>query len=105
MRIFKKQTKENQQARVRVFISGRVQGVFFRESAKKQANKLGIFGWIKNLRDGRVEAVFEGKKEKVDKILKWVKQGPLLAKVEKTDIFFENYQKEFDSFEIRYDIL
>ena len=85
--------------RVRVLISGRVQRVFFRNATKNQAEKLGVFGWVKNLDDGRVEAVFEGEKENVEKMIEWSKRGPLLAKVKNVEIFFEDYKGEFNSFE------
>ncbi|HHE76515.1 MAG TPA: acylphosphatase [Candidatus Parcubacteria bacterium] len=85
-----------------IFLSGRVQGVFFRENTKNKAKELGIFGWIRNLADGRVEAVFEGKREDVGQIIEWVKKGPPLAKVEKIEVLEQEYQGEFKNFEIKY---
>lgn len=87
--------------RVHIFVTGRVQGVFFRENTKRKAEKLGILSWIKNLIDGRVEAVFEGKKEKVEEITSWLKRGPFLAKVDNLEIDLEEYQGEFNNFEIK----
>lgn len=87
--------------RVHIFVSGRVQGVFFRHNTKKKALELGLTGWVKNLPDGRVEAVFEGERDKIDKILEWAKKGPFLAKVEKLDVKEEDYKGEFDDFEIK----
>ncbi len=104
MIFFKKEKNNQEKARVRCFVFGRVQGVFFRESVVKQANKLNLFGWVKNLKNGRVEAVFEGEKEKVNKIMKWIKRGPILAKVDKVDFVLEDYRAEFKDFEIHYDI-
>ena len=89
-------------ARFRIFVSGRVQGVFFRENTKKKAKELGIKGWVRNLADGRVEAVFEGDKDKIDKMISWARSGPLFAKVEKLEIAPEECQGEFEKFEIKY---
>ena len=90
-------------ARVHIFVSGRVQGVFFRENTRKRAKKLGITGWVKNLPDGRVEAVFEGEKSKVEELINRTKKGPMFAKVDELKVISEEYKGEFDNFEIRYD--
>jgi len=92
----------SQKKRVHLFIKGRVQGVFFRENTRRKAEKLGVNGWIRNLDDGRVEAVFEGEEEKVKEVVKWTKRGPIIAKVVQVDIKEEKYQGEFQNFEIRY---
>ncbi len=68
--------------RVHVFITGRVQGVGYRYHTQRLANQLGLGGWVRNLPDGRVEAVFEGGKEAVDRIIAWCHQGPPTAVVE-----------------------
>jgi len=86
--------------RVHIFISGRVQGVFFRQFTQERAQELGLFGWVKNLTDGRVEVVIEGDKEKIEKILVYLKKGPLLAKVENIEINYEEYRGEFKNFSI-----
>ena len=88
--------------RVHLFISGLVQGVFFRLNTTQKAKEMGLTGWVCNLPDGRVEAVLEGEKEKVDKMIKWVKDGPCPAKVEKVEIKKEKYKGEFNNFEIKY---
>jgi acylphosphatase len=88
--------------RVRAVISGRVQGVFFRLETKKAAARYGVFGWVKNQRDGTVAAVFEGFKENVDSMLDWCKHGPPVAKVLDVDVTREEYRGEFNGFEIRY---
>ena len=88
--------------RVHVFVSGRVQGVFFRDSARRKALKLGVKGWVRNLADGKVELVAEGEKENVESMIGWAKKGTILAKVEKIDFEFEEYKGEFTDFEIRY---
>jgi len=88
--------------RCHVFVSGRVQGVFFRYYTQERAKSLGLTGWVRNLPDGRVEAVFEGEKEKIERIVEWMKKGPPLAKVEKIDVIWEEFKDEFGDFEIRY---
>jgi acylphosphatase len=85
---------------IHLFISGRVQGVFFRQFVKDRAQKLGLFGWVRNLADGRVEAIIEGDKEKLQEILIYIKKGPLLAKVEKIEIDWQEYQRKFKEFSI-----
>lgn len=90
----------SQKIRVHIFISGRVQGVFFRQFTQKKAQELGLVGWVKNLADGRVEAVIEGDKEKIDKLLTYLKQGPPLSKVENVKIDYQKHQGEFKDFSI-----
>jgi len=91
-----------EKASVHIFVSGRVQGVYFRENARKKAQELGVFGWIRNLIDGRVEAVFEGEKRNVEEIVNWAKRGPIWAKVEDIQINWQDYKGEFNNFEIKY---
>jgi acylphosphatase len=88
--------------RVRLFISGSVQGVFFRANAMYQAQGLGITGWVRNCRDGRVEVVLEGEKLAVDEMISWCRKGPPGAAVDNLEINREDYQGEFSSFSIRY---
>lgn len=88
--------------RAHVYISGRVQGVFFRDSTRQKARELGVRGWVKNLPDGRVEAVFEGDREAVEALIRWCHVGPPLARVEKVEVQYEPYLGEFDDFEIRW---
>jgi len=66
---------------VHVMISGIVQGVWFRASTKKQAEALGVTGWVRNTEDGRVEAIFEGEKDKVEQLITWCHTGPPHSKV------------------------
>lgn len=87
--------------RAHIFVSGRVQGVFFRAEICRKARKLGLCGFVQNLSDGRVKAVLEGEKEKVEKLIEWAKKGPFFAKVDNIEIKEEEYQSEFDEFEIR----
>jgi acylphosphatase len=68
--------------RYRVLISGRVQGVFFRDTCRRLAEQSGVAGWVRNLPDGRVEAVFEGPDEEVRRLVDWARGGPRLAVVD-----------------------
>ncbi|KQC07307.1 MAG: acylphosphatase [Smithella sp. SDB] len=87
--------------RVHVFISGRVQGVFFRATTHRAAIGFRLTGWVRNMPDGRVEALFEGNNEDVDKMLKWCHIGPPSAMVEKVIIEEEIFIGEFKDFHIR----
>lgn len=91
-----------EKARVHVFISGLVQGVFFRWNTKKMADKLQLSGWVRNLPDGRVEAIFEGNRESIEKMIEWCKKGPSEAIVEKVEIIWEEYKSEYKGFKIVY---
>lgn len=93
-------TKKN---RVHVFVSGLVQRVFFRENTRQVATTLELFGWIKNLPDGRVEAIFEGEKEKIEEILEWLRKGPRRARVDDIETQWEDFKGEFEKFEVRHD--
>jgi acylphosphatase len=88
--------------RAHVIVHGLVQGVWFRSSTRDEADRLGVSGWVSNLPDGSVEAVFEGDKKKVEEIVGWCHRGPSGAKVSKVEIVWEPYRKEFDHFDIRY---
>lgn len=88
--------------RVHVFVTGRVQGVFFRAETKSKADSLNLTGWVRNLPDGRVETVFEGEKERVDTMIEWCRQGPPYASVINIEIIEELYTGEFENFRIRY---
>ena len=88
-------------ARVHLFISGMVQGVFFRDSARQAAQSMEITGYVRNLRDGRVEVVAEGERDTVDKFVQWCDKGPPAAIVESVDVQNEQYQGEFDLFEVK----
>jgi acylphosphatase len=85
--------------RAHVFIKGRVQGVFFRQSTQLKAQSLGVKGWIRNLFDGRVEVVFEGDKSQVEILVDYCRIGPPAARVENIEVNYENYKGEFYSFE------
>jgi len=85
--------------RAHVFISGRVQGVFFRQSTQLQAQSSGVKGWVRNLPDGRVEAVFEGKESAVKKLVDYCSHGPPAARVENVEVNYENYKNDFSNFD------
>ncbi len=82
--------------RAHVYVRGRVQGVFFRYETRELARKLGIQGWVRNLPDGRVEAVFEGEKKMVEEIIKFCQHGPPGAHVEGVDVRWEEPEGEPD---------
>ena len=88
--------------RIRIFVTGKVQGVFFRQALKVTAIKNGVFGWVKNLKDGRVEAVLEGEDEKVNRLIEWSHGGPANARVEDVEIINEKFTGEFTKFDVLY---
>jgi acylphosphatase len=83
-----------------VFISGFVQGVGFRRFVKHHALKLGLTGWVKNLADNRVEAVFCGSKEQIEKITSVCEKGPFFSEVKNVQISIENTKIGYTSFDI-----
>ena len=87
--------------RAHVYVSGSVQGVFFRDSAREKAEQLGVAGWVKNLPDGRVEVLLEGPPEQVREMIRWCEQGPPHATVEDVDAEFEGPGEDLDGFEVR----
>jgi acylphosphatase len=91
-----------EKVRVQVIIEGRVQGVFFRHHTQETAFTLGVKGWVKNRRDGRVEAVFEGDRNQVEQIIQWCHRGPSEAKVTKVYVSWEIYAGEFEGFSVTY---
>ncbi len=88
--------------RVHLFVKGKVQGVFFRQALKIMAKKNNVTGWVKNLKDGRVEALLEGEDLKVNKIVEWCHAGPANARVEDIVIKNEKYSGEFSKFDVLY---
>lgn len=87
--------------RVHGFISGHVQGVFFRVSMQEQAERLGVVGWVRNLPDGRVEFVAEGSPEAVDRLVQWAHRGPPGARVTRVELTEEPPTGEERWFEVR----
>ncbi len=88
--------------RIRIFVSGKVQGVFFRQALKVMAKKNNVSGWVKNLKDGRVEAVLEGEVDKVSRIVEWSHGGPANARVKDIEIINEKFVDEFSTFDVLY---
>lgn len=89
-------------ARAHLYISGMVQGVFYRAFTQEVAISLGINGWVRNLPDRRVEAVFEGERELIEKAVAKCKQGPPASIVTSIDITWENQLEDFSDFRIRH---
>jgi len=87
--------------KIELKIYGKVQGVFFRDSAKREAKKLGLFGFVRNEPDGTVYIVAEGEDEKLKEFIKWGEKGTNYAKVEKINIEYKKPTDEFSSFEIK----
>ena len=88
--------------RAHAIISGRVQGVFFRMETLRTAERYGVYGWVRNKRDGTVEAMFEGDESRVISILEWCKEGPPSASVNHVDVQWKVPTGEFEGFEIKY---
>lgn len=87
--------------RARVRVSGRVQGVFFRDSTREKAESLNLYGWVRNLPDGTVEAVFEGSEASVREMIEWCESGPSHAEVENVEATRETPENNLRSFEVR----
>jgi len=83
-------------------IYGRVQRVFYRISARREARSLGIFGYVKNMKDGTVKIEAEGDEEKLQELLAWCRRGSIMAKVAKVDYEESGILKEYNNFEIRF---
>jgi len=88
--------------RLHIFVSGIVQGVFFRQNTLMKAREIGVYGWVKNLRDGRVEIVCEGDEESLKKMAAWCKKGPEGAYISGLDMQWEEFKDEFKNFRIVY---
>ena len=90
------------QRRIHVRVSGKVQGVFFRQALRAESTMAGAGGWVRNLDDGRVEAVVEGDANAVSRIAGWCRHGPAGARVSGLDVEDEAPTGEFSGFEVRY---
>lgn len=90
------------QTRAHVYVSGIVQGVFYRGHTRQIAQSLKLTGWVRNLPDGRVEAVFEGPRQSVDKAIAWCRIGSPSARVERVDVTFEEPTGDFRDFRARW---
>ena len=87
--------------RAHVFISGRVQGVYYRATTREQAGERGVDGWVRNLDDGRVEAVFEGPEAAVEAMVEWCHEGSSRARVEDVEVEYED-PEGLEGFEVRW---
>lgn len=87
---------------VHVFYSGRVQGVGFRMTAEETAHRVRVMGWVRNLRDGRVELVAEGDKQLLARFLKALRNGPMANFISNVHVTWGQATHQFDEFEIRY---
>ena len=95
----------NMKVRAHIFVSGRVQGVFFRVETRHEARKSNVAGWVRNTSGGRVEAIFEGEREAVEKLIDFCRKGPSGARVTKIDVQWEEYSGEFKDFKIRRSVI
>jgi acylphosphatase len=91
-----------EQGRVHVLIEGRVQGVFFRAHTRDEARARGLRGWVRNLPDGRVEALFEGDRQALTGMLTWCRQGPRYAYVDQVEVDWQPYRGDQTDFRIVY---
>ena len=92
---------EQSRTRAHVFVSGRVQGVYYRASTRDRAREAGVDGWVRNLDDGRVEAVFEGPEEAIESMIEWCKTGSRAAEVKAVDVTTEP-PEGIEGFEVRW---
>ena len=84
------------------WVSGKVQGVFYRAHTQAKARELGLTGWVRNLPDGRVEILAEGEEEKLKALKEWCHEGPPLAVVTDVEVVEEAYRGDLEDFQIRY---
>jgi acylphosphatase len=87
-------------ARAHIWISGKVQGVFYRDNTRRWAFSMNLSGWVRNLPDGRVETLVEGEKDRIESLVKKLKIGPPLSRVEDVQTEWEDYKGEFLDFRI-----
>ncbi|SLM30555.1 Acylphosphatase [Desulfamplus magnetovallimortis] len=88
--------------RVHLIINGMVQGVCFRMETQRTAKSEGVFGWVRNLSNGDVEALLEGDEDAVNAVIQWCHQGPSFSRVDEVIIEDQEYQGEFQDFKITY---
>ena len=92
----------SENARARITVSGRVQGVFYRDNTVKHAVALLLAGEVRNMSNGDVGIIAEGDKEKIEKLIAWCRVGPEYAHVDSVDVAWEEYQEEFTGFNVSY---
>lgn len=88
------------QKRIQLVIRGRVQGVYFRASAQREARRLGLTGWVRNRPDSAVELVAEGEEDQVKDFLAWAQRGPSTARVDQVETRWRSYTGEYPEFRI-----
>ena len=91
-----------EQQRVRLLVSGKVQGVFFRQALKVVAKKNNVLGWVRNLKDRRVEVVLEGDNKSINSVIAWARIGPANSRVDDIEVTNEGFKNEFLTFEVLY---
>ena len=91
-----------EQQRVRLLVSGKVQGVFFRQTLKVVAKKNNVSGWVRNLKDKRVEVVLEGDNKSINSVIAWARIGPANSRVDDIEVTNEGFKNEFLTFEVLY---
>lgn len=89
-------------ARANLIISGRVQGVYFRAETQRAAQRIGVTGWVRNKRDGSVEAEVEGAKKDVMALIDWCRSGSPLSRVDNVEVTWGGYRDALDAFEVRF---
>ena len=90
------------QQRVHLLVSGKVQGVFFRQALKVIAKKNNVLGWVRNLKDGRVEAILEGDNKSTNSVIEWARIGPANSRVDDIEMSNEEFKNEFSTFDVLY---
>ena len=86
--------------RAHILVQGRVQGVFFRDHTQKWASSLGVYGWVKNLANGKVEILAEGEKDRIEDLIRLVREGPPSSRVDSMDIEWSVYKGNNKDFRI-----
>jgi len=90
------------QQRVHLLVSGKVQGVFFRQALKVVAKKNNVLGWVRNLKDGHVEAILEGDNKSINSVVEWTRVGPANSRIDDIEVINEEFKNEFSTFEVLY---
>ncbi len=86
----------------RIIVKGRVQGVFFRHNTSRKARELGLKGFVRNLDNGDVEILAQGKEQDLDELIRFCHKGPPASDVQKVDVSYEDFKKNFHDFSVRY---
>ena len=90
------------QQRVHLLVNGKVQGVFFRQALKVVAKKNNVLGWVRNQKDGRVEAILEGDNKSINSVIEWTRIGPANSRVDDIEVSNEEFKNEFSTFNVLY---